>query len=264
MPEPTVPVPANLPSDFPAWSLAATWEEDTIGESSCDVYRITAPDGTTAYAKIGPAGHLAADRVILDWLLDKPLPVPQLLYSNTASERDFMLMTAIEGEHAASDSNLAAPERTVVLYAEALRRIHAMPAADCPIDRRLDAVLSEAADRIRFGLVDLDDFEPANHGRSPEELLAELRDTRPEREELVFTHGDYCMPNLMLWDGAISGIIDWGSGGIADRYQDVALAVRSLRHNKLADYVPLFLRTYGIEDPDLARIRYYILLDEFF
>ncbi len=261
---PTPDIPVDLPTDFPAWTLTATWEEDSVGESSCDVYRITAPDGTTAYAKIGPAGHLAADRVILDWLVGKQLPVPELLYFNTAFGKDVMLMTAIDGEHAASITNLAAPEQTVTRYAEALRQIHALPIADCPVDRQLDAVLSEAADRIRFGLVDLDDFEPANHGRSPAELLAELRSTRPGREELVFTHGDYCMPNLVLRDGAIGGIIDWGSGGIADRYQDIALAVRSLRHNKLADYVPLFLRTYGIEDPDLARIRYYILLDEFF
>jgi aminoglycoside phosphotransferase len=257
-------VPPDLPPDFPAWTLTATWERNTIGHSACDVYRITALDGTSAHAKIGPAGHLASDRVILAWLKDKRLPVPELLSFNTASGRDVMLMTTIEGEHAASDSHLAAPELTVVRYAEALRLIHAIPASGCPINRHLDYVLSEAAERVRLGLVDADDFEPAYDGRPPEELLAMLRNNRPEREELVFTHGDYCMPNLLLQDGAISGIIDWGSGGIADRYQDIALAVRSLGHNGLADYVPLFLSSYGIEEPDRARIQYYILLDELF
>ena len=255
--------PAGLPPDFPAWTLAAAWQSDEIGESACDVYRIEAEDGTCAYAKIGPAGALAPDRTLLAWLTGK-LTVPKLLYFGTEAGRDCMLMSAIEGEHAASDSCLAAPERTVMRYAEALRLIHAVPAAGCPIDRRLDRVLADAADRVRLGLVDIDDFEPSHLGVTPEQLLAELRRTRPVREELVFTHGDYCMPNLLLKDGAVGGIIDWSSGGIADRYQDIALAVRSLAHNGLRDWVPLFLSTYGIDEPDDARIRYYIMLDELY
>jgi len=256
-------VPAALPHDFPAWTFTAAWESDDIGESECDVYRITAEDGTCAYAKIGPTGALGADRTLLTWLSGK-LPVPELLYYNSELDRDCLLMSAIEGEQAASDRCLAAPERTVMLYAEALRLIHAVPTAGCPIDRRLDNALNEAAERVRLGLIDMADFEPANLGVTPEELLAELRDNRPTQEDLVFTHGDYCMPNLLLKDGAVSGIIDWVRGGIADRYQDIGLAARSLAHNGLRELIPLFLSTYGIDERDEARIRYYIKLDELF
>jgi len=257
------PLPIDLPHDFPAWTFGAAWERDAIGESDCAVYRITAEDGTCAYAKIGPLGALAADRKLLPWLAGK-LPVPKLLYFGEEAGRDHLLMSAVEGEQAASDSCLATPERTVMRYAEALRMIHAVPISGCPIDRRLDLALDEAADRVRLGLIDTQDFEPANLGVTPAQLLAELRGNRPVREELVFTHGDYCMPNLVLNGDAVGGIIDWVRGGIADRYQDVALAVRSLAHNRLRDLVPLFLSTYGIDEPDDARIRYYIKLDELF
>jgi len=56
-----------------------------------------------------------------------------------------------------------------------------------------------------------------------------------------------------------------GRGGVADRYQDIALAVRSIRHNlKSEKFVELFLDAYGLKNVDFSKIDYYILLDELF
>jgi aminoglycoside phosphotransferase len=59
----------------------------------------------------------------------------------------------------------------------------------------------------------------------------ELMETRPGHEDLVFTHGDYCLPNIILKDGKLSGFVDIGRARLADRYQDLGIAFRSLEYN---------------------------------
>ena len=70
----------------------------------------------------------------------------------------------------------------------------------------------------------------------------------------------------------ISALIDLGRSGIADRYQDIALCYRSLKHNfsgvysgiAYPDFHPDMLFDELDMTPDYDKIRYYILLDELF
>ena len=68
--------------------------------------------------------------------------------------------------------------------------------------------------------MDRDDFQPENAGREPVDIYQRLLETRPPVEDLVFTHGDYCLPNVILEDGRVRGFIDLGRAGVADRYQE--------------------------------------------
>ena len=101
------------------------------------------------------------------------------------------------------------------------------------------------------------------------ELYYWLMANRPP-EDIFFTHGDYCQPNIFIDGTKVTGFIDVGSGGIADRWQDIALCVRSLGYNlgeiekaKKEKYINLLFSHLGI-DPDWVKINYYILLDELF
>lgn len=108
------------------------------------------------------------------------------------------------------------------------------------------------------------------NGNGERQMLTWLQDNRPE-EELVLSHGDFCLPNLFFDEKGVSGFLDLGRCGVADRWCDIALCYRSLCCNFRGDYGDAYpgldedglFRALGVT-PDWERIRYYILLDELF
>jgi aminoglycoside phosphotransferase len=63
---------------------------------------------------------------------------------------------------------------------------------------------------------------------------------------------------------AVSGFVDWGRAGIADRYQDLALCARSIAANLGPEWVTAFFEHYGLTIIDQRKLSFYELLDEFF
>ena len=170
---------------------------------------------------------------------------------------------------------LEKPRELIVCLAEGLKMFWEIKDTDCQYRCDLDKKLEMARYNIKNGLVDIENMEPETFGekgfQSPEELLNWLILNRPE-EELVLSHGDYCLPNIFIENGKISGFIDLGKTGWADKYQDIALCYRSLKHNFNGDYggkkyegydPNLLFKELGI-DPNWDKIHYYILLDELF
>lgn len=147
-----------------------------------------------------------------------------------------------------------------------MRRIHDQPIIDCPLAQNIEMKLAAARENIRCGFVIESDFEHENLGRAVGEIYDELVEKKPLTEDLVFTHGDLCLPNFMVLDGEISGFIDLDRAGVADRYQDIALFLRSFAFNIEIpmDVRETFCRAYGIDSLDNEKIYYYRLLDELF
>ncbi|HEU0028740.1 MAG TPA: aminoglycoside 3'-phosphotransferase, partial [Ktedonobacterales bacterium] len=181
-----------------------------------------------------------------------------------------LLLSAAPGAMA-QDANTPGDTSTLArALGEGLRRIHASPVADCPFDMRLAIRLTRAAWNIEVGLVDEPDVR-ANHSVSLLDLLHRLEATRPSEPpaDLVFVHGDYCLPNILITSDAgdaphVSAFLDWGRAGISDRYQDLAIGARSLRHNLGPGWESTFFEAYGLADPDPVRMAYYEALDELF
>lgn len=214
---------------------------------------------------VNSANSLLREHAVLRHLADV-LPVPRVLAFDEVDDHWVLRMSAVPGIDA-SDARLHAhPERLVAALAQALRQIHALPvdAHGC-FDRRLDATLAEAERRLRAGQVDLDDLDDERQGMTAEALAQLLHTNRPADEDLVPTHGDYCLPNVLFnpHSLALTGFVDLGRFGLADRHQDLALAVRSLRHNLECDYADVFFEAYGVT-PNRDKLAFYQLLDEFF
>lgn len=201
-----------------------------------------------------------------------PVPIIKSFYSD--GKMNYLLMTKLKGRMACDPFVMENREEMVRLLAQGLLKLWETDITNCPRKIDLDYKLERALYRINNNMVDINDTEPETFGpegfESPYALYEYLRDNRPE-EEYVLTHGDYCLPNVFFDQGEISGYLDLGYCGIADKWQDIALAVRSIRFNleetgKEKEYKPLcriFFDELGIE-PDEEKIRYYILLDELF
>jgi aminoglycoside 3'-phosphotransferase-2 len=174
----------------------------------------------------------------------------------------WLVMTALPGVNALQST--LAPRAKVGLVAQALSALHARRVKTCPFDESLDHKIARARENVAAGLVNESAFDDANIGRSAASLLRTLLRTRPSTEDRVVTHGDACLPNFMIDDGAFAGFVDCARVGMADRYQDLALACRSIEYNLGEEWIGPFLHAYGLQQVDRRRLAFYRLLDEFF
>ncbi len=188
------------------------------------------------------------------------LPVPRVLGYGADGAREWLLTASLRGVDATDDGLRADPPRLVPLLAAGLRRFHALPVAACPFDSRADVLVRLAEERVAAGLVDAARDLHAEHGPlTAESAVARLRELRPAREDLVVCHGDYCLPNVLIRDWQVTGYVDVGKLGVADRWWDLAVATWSVTWNLGPGGEDAFLAAYGVpRDP--AKIAFYRLL----
>ncbi len=211
---------------------------------------------------------------VMRWLSGK-IPVPEVIAYESDDEYQYLLMSRVKGKMACDKYYMSRPELLVEKLAEAMKMLWSVDVYDCPRERKLEDELKEARYRIENNLVNMDNAEPSTFGeggfKNPEELLNWLEENKPEYEP-VLSHGDFCLPNIFLEGDEIRGFIDLGDMAIGGKWKDIALCYRSLRWNAEGTYggdvypdvesMKLF-DALGIE-PNMNKIRYYILLDELF
>lgn len=235
----------------------------TLGRSHASVWRFDG-EGESLFLKsepIHPLGELPGEARRLQWLGTTTIPAPDLRAAFDEADFSWLLMTAVPGDDLTQ--LVGTPETLRNALATCLRTLHALDPATCPFDRRLDVQLAEGAANVAAGRVDETDFDPSRTGWTAGQVLDWLHQRRPAGEDLVVTHGDASLPNVMAHAGAFSGIIDVGRLGVADRWQDLAIACRSIIYNCGQEHVAPFLAAYGA-DWDEERYHYYCALDELF
>lgn len=245
------------------------YDLDSIGKSDSQVLCFE-----DMVLKIQRQDEALTEYRMMQWLSGK-LPVPKVLHFTFENGFYYLLMSRVSGEMACSDRLLSHPLELVQLLSSALQLLWQVDIDGCPRNTGLENTLKLAEYRVRNHLCTMEDAEPGTYGenefRDPQALLEWLKANRPV-ERLVFSHGDFCLPNLFFKDGQISGFIDLGRSGTADIYQDIALCCRSLQHNLDGAYGGRVYEKLDLSylfealkiKPDFDKIRYYILLDELF
>ena len=209
------------------------------------------------------AQALEREAEVLRWLAGRA-PVAGVLWFGQVDD-DLALVTQTAPGTAVSHVGEPEAEAALVATIATLAALHAAPVTDCPFDLRLSIKLAEAHARVAHGVVDETDFDSERMGLTAQQAWDLLTAIIPATEDLVLAHGDASLPNFIWNGGAQVTLIDVGRFGIADRYQDLSLFLRSARRNHpQIDAVQLLARHYPLADLDPARLDFYRFLDEFF
>lgn len=255
------PLPACWLDRFAGYDIAPI----SAGHSAAGLLRLTAPGKPGLLLKRearGPFAELPDEIEKLRWLAAQDIPAPAVVATADEGAFHYLLMSALPGEDLSAA--LLPPDTKVEIAATALRRLHAVPVSACPFDTAIATVIERAAARLEAGLVDEADFDAENRGRSGADLLVTLKAKRPRQADLVVAHGDATLANLIADGPHFAGFVDCGRLGVADRYQDLAIAARDIAGELGERYLPPFFKAYGIAAIDLARLSYYRIVDEFF
>ena len=183
------------------------------------------------------------------------LPVPEIPVYRVEEGTAYTLMTRVSGMMLCAEEIMGDRDKLLDLTAQGIKMLWSVDIKECPCKVSLLAErLKEARYRVVHGLVDLDNVEPETFGPGGFQDPMELPN--------VFTDGE-----------RITGYIDLGKTGPADRWQELAIAIRSLEHNAAGHFVggkaffrfetELLLDRLGVE-MDEEKNKYYRLLDELF
>jgi len=198
---------------------------------------------------------LLAETLALSWLRDK-LAVPEFLCFHVEGDTQYLVMTLIEGVTGIHPDVTGDPAHLVREFARGLRELHALDIASCTLDWRMSRFIPWAEGLIESGALDKDipEGEPRTFFA---EKLSDIKEAVPREEDLVFTHGDYCLPNVMFKDGRLGGYIDLGYAGVGDRYLDLVAARGSIRRNLGEEWIGPFFEAYGLGEPDTDKLQAY-------
>lgn len=218
----------------------------------------------------------AQNELSLLQFLHEKFPVPDIYAFDESNGQSCILMSKCPGKMACDPSYMENTGIQIKMLANTLKQLWKIDISNCPVDNRISIKLKQAEYNVKHGLVNIENVDPSTFGengfKDPSHLLQWLYENMP-KEEPVFSHGDFCLPNIFGDGEKPTGVIDLGRGGIADKWCDIALCYRSLADNYSGKYaknggsknngIDCFFKELGF-DPDFEKIRYYILLDELF
>lgn len=260
----------NLPKQVSSLILGNSLVPFDIGKSRSEVFKVALQNGAPGFLKISSAPYVLSEIkqeiAVLNWLALKiEVPKPILFFEHDGV--GYFLMTAIEGFNLAEACKTLSPSECLQIGARYLRKIHSISIGECPFSRNLKIAIGFAEKNLAAGLVDETDFDSSRSGWTGREVCEYLLSRIPkEKESLVFTHGDYCLPNIICSKHEVTGVVDLSRAGVADRHQDITLFLRSFESNtgNKPDF-DLFLHHYGlIKKIDEEKLEFYRILDEFF
>lgn len=241
----------------------APFETDAIGRSDSAV--LLYPDKVLKIEKTSEVSD--NEYAILTWL-DGKLRAPRVLAFARENGLNYLLMERLGGKMAFEAG--ITPEAASAKLADGLRLLRRVDISDCPSRRDFRSALALAKKRMDDG--ELEGLSPQTDEFADFESLYDHLCAHIPEETPVFSHGDYCLPNV-FFDGDEIGFLDLGSAGVTDKDYDVFMCLWSMRYNfvtlggmdeaRFERCRACFFEALG-EPENEAKLRFHRLLDEFF
>ena len=187
--------------------------------------------------KIQTISEEAENEIRVMELLQGKLPVPKVLGYERDDRKIYLLMTKVPGDMACSDKYMKDPEQLTTILAEGLQMLWNVDINDYPYTWNLEKKLQIAKYAVENNLVDIEDAEPYTFGENGfknQIIFLNGLLTINLRKSLSCPMGIFT--RIYFRNGKVSGYIDLGRAGIADKWQDIALCYRSLLHNLVEVY----------------------------
>ena len=241
--------PAEALAAFPVRQWVVAWAKHPLLRT----WRLDGPAGEPGlYVKAGRGrahAEVIAERARLEWAAGR-LAVPEVVAGGESDAIAWHATRAMPGSPGVAPENLERPAELAAAMGRGLRRFHAAAIEVCPFDFRNARALEIARSNVSAARFLQSDLLPEHQGMDLAEALATMEALVPCREEVVLTHGDYCVPNVLLEDGEVTGFVDIGGLGLADRWRDLAVGTWSVTRNLGPGFEGVFLEGYGVEaDP---------------
>lgn len=214
------------------------------------------------FLKSAPKGTLQKEAALTGYFHTRHLAAEVLAYES--SECDWLLTARVPGEDCTHAQYLSDPVRLCETTAELLRRLHDMPADNCPVSNRTDDYLAAAAQNRRAGCFDRSYLAPDLHRLSTDKVWQIVENCGALLKTDTLLHGDYCLPNIVLEDWRFSGFIDLDHSGVGDRHIDLYWGLWTLWRNLGTDqYCGRFLDVYGREKVDIELLKLVSAIEAF-
>jgi len=259
----------NIPESIRRMIGEGAYQLDNMGHSGARVLMFD-----DMVLKMQPESNMAGNEYYMTAWLQGKLPVPQIIAAEYVDGMRYLLMSRMPGQYLCTDDLLDDQPRLAQLCADALRQLWAVDIADCPTRRTLDEKFREIDEGLRGGWITKEQagdpgiYDVSAGGfASPAALFDWLVAHRPQ-EELALTHGDLCLPNIFADERGLTGFIDVGLAGVADKWLDIEKCLWSMWANTTGFFGgrqrpfdrKLLFDALGMA-PDEEKLRYYGLLD---
>lgn len=250
------------------FSLPTEWEKYTEGaalyNSSCspEATVIYIDSGNGLYLKRAEAGTLRKEAEMDTFFHGKGLGARVVEY--LTDDCDLLLTERVKGEDCTFSDYISDPKRLCDTLATCLRELHETDGCGCPVTDRCADYFRTVEKNRTLGLFDSSYIDKEFCSLTADEAYSLVTQGKKLLKSDTLIHGDYCLPNVMLDNWALSGYIDLGGGGIGDRHIDLFWGAWTLNFNLKTDaYRERFFDAYGRDKIDREALKVVSLCEAF-